>query len=213
LQTAASKTKSKDKSLPTVETLEATGIDLDFATLEAFKQFEKYFKAVWVARAAQVEQYATGRKVAISQAHKPSRRTSNAPAFPRKDSGPTGSESTIRGIPRDMTEKASRRLSHVTTFQQESFAGQRRSQTIIQGSPPGGFETQSRRSSYMTAPDRKSFGPTRSETTIRGIPPGITGVYPDFPPSLDQITPLPAIDLDGDEDAISPVTTSRWKIG
>lgn len=102
--TASSETKTKDKSIPAVEKLEATGLDLDFASQQKRDRFEGHFKVVSNARNEQVQQFKAGRKVAVSQAHKPSRRPSHAAALPRRDSGQAGSETTIRGIPPTLSE-------------------------------------------------------------------------------------------------------------
>lgn len=104
LQRPNLKSKIKDKSIPVVEKLEATGLDLDFATKQKRDRFESHFKVVSNARNEQVHQFRTGRQVAVSQAHRPTRRLSHAATLPRRDSGQAGSETTIRGIPPTLSE-------------------------------------------------------------------------------------------------------------
>jgi hypothetical protein len=96
---ARSRPKTKDKSIPLVEKLDATGIDLDFTTKQKRERFESHFKVVSNARNDQVAQFKAGRQVAASQAHKPSRRHSHVTNISRRDSAATESATTIRGTP------------------------------------------------------------------------------------------------------------------
>jgi membrane-bound lytic murein transglycosylase len=99
LQTSANlKMKNKDKSVPLVEKLDATGIDLDFTTEQKRERFENHFKFVSNARNNQVQQFKAGRRVAASQAHKPTRRQSYAPTGFHQDFVQADSATTIRGI-------------------------------------------------------------------------------------------------------------------
>jgi hypothetical protein len=98
----AAKSRNKDKSIPVVEKLDATGIDLDFTTKEKRERFENHFKVVSNARTEQVAQFKAGRKVAASQAQRPTRRQSYANT--RRDSVAQRSETTIRGTPPILNE-------------------------------------------------------------------------------------------------------------
>jgi hypothetical protein len=104
LQSTTSKIRSQDKSLPVVEQLKATGLDLDFSSEQKRTRFESHFECVSIVRTEQVHQSMTGRKVTLSQAHKLSREASHAPTIRRRDTGQTGSEITARGIPPTVNE-------------------------------------------------------------------------------------------------------------
>ena len=95
---ASSKPKSKDRTIPVVEQLDATSIDLDFSTKEKRERFEDHFKFISNARCKQIEQFKAGRKVAASKAHKPTRKQSYTAGGFRRDSVAVISETTIDEI-------------------------------------------------------------------------------------------------------------------
>ena len=107
---------SKDKSRPTVETLNGASVVLDFTGEQEQMDFERRFKYTAVQRMEQVDQYNLGRKLATSQSDMPTRRPSYV--SPTTDGEPSSdsSSSSNYGSPITDGEPTSTSASAITSI-------------------------------------------------------------------------------------------------